>query len=711
MKPTRLLLLVLLIPCLLWSSADLRNADHAFASQFYYNAALLYKKASVQKSTSKTDKARISFQLGECYRKMRDWDEAAKNYSKCIQQKYPDDRAYLYLAQMQQMKGEYPRAITNFQEYLTRVPSDPAAQKGIESCNLAIKWLGEPTRFQVTNETQLNTKYNDFCPTWSDRKHTALVITSKRTGQTGSNIDPVSGTLYSDLFEAKISRNGQWSSPAAIPGDVNMPAANDGASCITKNGTHIFFTRCDQKKKSLITCKIYYAEKKGNAWGTPVLVDFGLDAETLDSFNFRHPAVSINEDVMVFSSDMTGSVGGEHSDLWVSTFDKRTKKWSKPVNMGSTINTNGREGFPYISDEGTLYFSSDGQPGMGGLDLFAAPKLTGTEWKWGNPENLRSPMNSPADDFGIVFDGKKQKGYLTSNREGTKGQDDIWSFYKCDLFVSGRIYDCENNVPVTDALVQLFCSDGQTLEVLTDEKGNYKFKLKDDVSYIINIVNDSAKGAKGFHYGNIAEKERGKITTVGVYECKELVFDYCCTLYRDSVDIAFPAVLYDIDQATLRPESKDSLNYLYQLLVNNPNFVIELDAHTDCRATADHNRDLAQRRAQACVDYLISKGIAKERLVAKGWGEDRPLKLPNGTVLTEKYIKSRPAKEQEALHQLNRRTVFKIIATNYVDPKAPSKGPAREVKIRKGYFDDSGEEVPDNEDGGDKPEAPAPKRN
>lgn len=698
MKPTRLLLIVLLFPCLLLATADLREADKAYASQYYYNAMLLYKKASVQKTVSKAEKARISFQIAECFRKMGDWNAACSYYEKCIRQNYPDDRSYLYLGQMQQMKGQYQQAILNFQEYQRRVPSDPAAQAGIDACQRSIEWLAQPTRYQVTNESQLNSKYNDFCPAWSDKKHSGLIFTSKRDGQTGSHVDPVSGNLYSDLFEAKMSKNGKWSSPAAIPGDVNLPYANDGASCITKNGTHIYFTRCDQKKKSFVTCKIYYAEKRGNTWGAPVLVDFGLDAATLDSFNFRHPAVSVNEDVMVFSSDMSGSMGGEHSDLWVSTFDKKTKTWSKPVNMGPSVNTTGREGFPYISDDGTLYFSSDGRPGMGGLDLYMAPRTNANEWKWNAPENMRSPINSPADDFGIVFDGKKQKGYFTSNREGTKGADDIWSFFKCDLFVEGHVRDCESNAPVENSLVEMICSNGESYGVFTDKDGKYRFKLLDDVSYVINVVNDSAKAEKGAHYLAIDQKDRVKFTTVGVSDCQTMQYDFCCKKLRDSIDIAFPAVLYDLGQATLRPESKDSLNYLYQLLIDNPNFVIELDAHTDCRGTSAANRDLAQRRAQSCVDYLISKGIAKERLVAKGWGEDRPLRLPNGTVLTEKYISTKKTeKEREALHQLNRRTVFKILRTDYVDPKAPKTGPVRQVRIKKGYFDEMGEEVPAEE--------------
>ncbi|HET6990411.1 MAG TPA: OmpA family protein, partial [Bacteroidia bacterium] len=617
------------------------------------------------------------------------WDPAKICYTKAINAKYPNDKARLYLAQMHQMKGEYQDAIDDFKIYQSLVPSDSAAAVGIKACTLALDWLNEPNRWKVTNEAQLNSKSNDFCPTFSNKKHNALVFSSKRPGQTGAKIDPISGGLYSDLFEAMIDNKGKWSTPAAIPGEVNMPFSNDGASCITKGGNHIFFTKCGQKKKKFVTCKIYYAEKQGNVWGTPVLVDFGLDAATLDSFNFRHPAVSVNEDVMVFSSDMTGTTGGNHSDLWISTFDKKTHTWGKPVNMGSKFNTDQREGFPYIAEDGSLYFSSDGLGGMGGLDIYRAEKTSATKWEWGTPENMKSPINSPADDFGICFDGKQQKGYLTSNREGTKGADDIWRFY-WEIYhplIDGKIFDCANGeVPVKNALVELVGNDGSTARTFTDEQGQYEFKLKENVNYILNVLGDSASSVKAQSYFSLPENEKGKLTTIGMTENKTFTYDFCLPPVKIE-DVTLPAVLYDLDLATLRPQSKDSLNFLYQILIDNPNFVIELDAHTDCRGSADHNRTLAQNRAQSCVDYLISKGIAKDRLIAKGFGEDKPL-VWKGVVLTEKYINSRPEKEREALHQLNRRTTFRVIRTNYVDPKAPARGPIAPINVKKGYFDD-----------------------
>lgn len=698
----------------------IRDADRAFDGQQYYNASELYKKG-MPKIKNKQEKARITYQIAECYRMMNDWKQAESWYSKAIKAKHNNDKMYLYFAEAKKINMKYDEAITAFQDYQKLVPSDPAGENGIKSSELAQKWKDNPTRYVVENMAQINSKDYDFSPTFGDKKHTSLVFTSKREGQTGSKIDPVSGTMYSDLFETKVDKNGKWSTPSTIQGDVNSALGNEGASCINKKGNNIYFTRCDQVKKKWITCKIFVAPKKGNSWGTPVMIDFGLDAAMLDSFNFRHPTVSADEQVMIFSSDMTGSIGGQHSDLWMSTYDKRAKKWGKPVNMGPTINTAGREGFPYLSETGDLYFSSDGQLGMGGLDIFKAPLTDAKTWKFGTPENLKYPMNSSGDDFGIVFDGKKEKGYLTSNREGTKGADDIWSFYLPPLVfhLAGTITDCKYgpSVAVQEATVRMVGSDGSALEVKTDKDGKYKYDLLPEVSYVVTVFSDKGHSTKADGYLNLPDKDKGKLTTVGEMVSKDFVLDFC--LVPAEQEIRFPAVLYDLNKSTLKPESKDSLNFLYQTLIDNPTIIIEISSHTDSRASDAYNMKLSQARAQACVDYLVNeKHIPKERLVAKGYGESRPLRLADGTVLTERYIKSKKTKqEQEALFDLNRRSVFKVLSWDYVDPNAPKDQNQRKIirpKVNAGAFDDSGDttgaDVEDAPvDGGKAPEpAPAP---
>ncbi|HLG02291.1 MAG TPA: OmpA family protein [Bacteroidia bacterium] len=706
----------------------IRDADRAFDSQSYYTASELYKKG-IAKINNKQEKARITFQIAESYRKMNDWKQAESWYSKAIKAKHSDDKMYLWYAEALKINQRYDDAVIAFGDYKTRVPSDPAGENGIKSSELAQKWRDNPGRWVVENVALLNSKDYDFSPTFSDKKHTSLIFTSKREGQSGSKIDPISGTMYSDLFESKIDKNGKWSTPATVAGEVNTPLGNEGASSVNKKSDKIYYTQCGQEKKAVITCKIFMSVKRGNAWDVPTLIDFGLDAAVVDSFNFRHPTVSADEQVMVFSSDMTGSLGGKRtSDLWMSLYDKKAKQWGKPTNLGSTINTEGREGFPYISENNDLYFSSDMHLGMGGLDIFKAPVTDAKNWRWGTPENLQYPLNSSGDDFGLIFDGKKERGYLTSNREGTKGADDIWSFYQPPLVfhLNGTITDCKYgpSITVQDATVRLVGSDGSALEVKTDKDGKYKYDLLAEVSYVVTVFSDGkARSTKADGYLNLPDKDKGKLTTVGEINSKDFTLDFC--LVPAETEIRFPAVLYDLDKSTLRPESKDSLNFLYQTLIDNPTIIIEIASHTDARATNKYNQVLSQARAQACVDYLVNeKKVPKERMIAKGYGEERPLRMADATVLTEKYINSKKTtEEREALHQLNRRTVFRVLSWDYVDPNAPVDQNQRKIvkpKVLSGAFDDMGdttgadvdeplhEQAPEGGEGGTPPPGETP---
>lgn len=655
---------------------NLKDADQAFEAGKYYTAIEYYKKV-LPKVKKKEEKARIHFQVAQSYRFLGDWKNAESWYTRVTKTGYPDDRATLYLAQAKLFNEKYDEALIEFQKYKAAVPDDVAAANGIKACENAQQWKEQPSRWRVENVPQINSKEFDFSPAYSDRRHNALIITSKREGQSSSKTDPNTGRMYSDMFETRVDKNGKWSVPTPVA-TVNGPY-NDGSAQLNKKTDKMYFTRCNEAKKTVTHCKIYMAERKGNGWGEPVLIDFGLESATLDSFNFRHPAVSADEMTMVFSSDMTdGNQGRQNntSDLWMSKYDKKTRKWSKPVNLGSEINTERREGFPFIRENGTLYFSSDGHAGMGGLDVFSATWDANAN-KWTKVENMKSPVNSPADDFGIIFDGLKDRGFLTSNRPGGKGQDDIWSFYyqQCTIQVETYIYDCNFNIPVKNATARCVGSDGTAVEVKTDAYGKAKIRLLPEVDYIITAITDSAQSAKGTRY--LAAADKIKISTRGAENDLNEKFEktynasICCMLPDESIKL--PAVLYELDRYVLLPESKDSLNMLYNTLISNPGIVIELGSHTDCRGSDQKNLVLSENRAKACVDYLVKeKGINPDRLRAKGFGETRPLKLADGTQLTEKYINSiKDKKEQERLHQLNRRTTFRVISWDFVDPKAP----------------------------------------
>lgn len=692
MKRVLLLVLIAIIPLGIMSfNAPLRDAEHERENGNYYAALQQYEKA-LAKKPNKADKAYILFQMAECNRVLLDWTQALKYYDRAIKAGYPDDIIYLRRADAKRYEGDYDGALQDYQEYQKRVPSDPAGKIGEESCLLATRWMQDlgtcESPWLVKNENDLNTRDHDFSPAWADKKHKGIFISSKRPGQTGLKVDPITGNLFCDLFVSTPSKLGQWSVPTSVQG-VNTGDANEGSPVLTKNGNKMYFTRCGQERKTVVTCKIYSADKSGNGWNNVNVVDFGLEAATLDSFNFRHPAVSADGQVMVFSSDLPGS---RHADLWMSTYDTKAKKWGKPVQLGSEINTDGREGFPYIHDDGTLYFASDGHAGMGGLDIFSAEKSNANSWSWKNVSNMKAPLNSSADDFGLIMASDKRSGYLTSSRKGTKGGDDIWSFMidpsVCPMTINGTILDRINYVPVENALVHITGTDGSRFDLLTDAAGKYGFKAKSNTHYSITVDGKDAHSTSAQSYFNLPADR--KIEVDAPSECP------CIHERRDSIDpiypdeIRFPAVLYEYNSDKLTETSKDSLDYLYKLLTDNPSMVIELGSHTDCRGSATYNRDLAQRRAQACVNYLVNeKGIPRERIVAKGYGEDQPFRLDANTPLTEKWINAQPKDKQEYYHCLNRRTVFRVLNYNFV-PKG-SQGTLNKPKpiIRKGFFDAS----------------------
>ncbi|MBN8702516.1 MAG: OmpA family protein [Bacteroidetes bacterium] len=677
-----------------------KEADKAYKNMEFFNAIELYKKA-YSKAKKKEEKASILFKTAECYRKIGDSKQAETWYAKAVKAKYPDPKAILYLADAKKIQQKYDEAIVEYNNYKKEVPSDTRGADGVKSCEMAQKWKDNPTRFKVDNMAMLNSKQQDFAPGFADKKGTTLYFTSTREGSTGGKTDPGLGQTYSDIFETKVDKNGKWSTPTPVAEPLNTPA-NDGSSVVAKKGNTIYFTRCEVEKNKEKRCQLFMATKKGSSWGDEKKLPF-----CVDSFAFGHPSVSADEKLILFTSDMSGGQGGR--DIWYAVYDSKAKQFGSPINLGPTINTSGDEMYPFLHEDGSLYFSSNGHIGMGGLDIFKAEKKGDNNWA--NVTNLQAPINSAGDDFSIIFEGKKERGYFASNREGGKGSDDLYSFVLPPVLytLEGVISDCASKGPLEGVTVRLVGSDGTNVEMKTDKAGYYRFSevgnaryINMNTSYVISTdalaLSTVINSAGGTGYLNSSEK--GRITTVGEKESKTFKQDFCL-VPNNPAGIKFPAVMYDLNKADLRPESKDSLNFLYQTLIDNPTLVVSLDAHTDFRGTDKSNIDLSQRRAQSCVDYLIKeKGIPAERLSAKGWGESKPICLEkdkDGKCLqyaTEQYITKqlKTKEEQEAVHQKNRRTVFRVLRWDYQDPNAPKPLPKVLPKVEGGEGEDYGDE-------------------
>jgi peptidoglycan-associated lipoprotein len=633
----------------------LKEADKFFELKEFFKAIDLYKNA-YEKEKKADKKARILFQTAECYRHINQIKEAETFYAKAIKAKYSDPISYFYLGEIKKEQKKYNEALAEFENYKKEVPSDPLVESRIKSCEIAQKWVDNPTKHKIENMALFNSKESDFAPAFGDKKRTKLIFTSTRKGASGG-VDESTGQTHSDLFETTVDKNGKWSTPTPLGAPINTEV-NEGSAVVSKKADKIIFSRVLEIKGKKERPNLYEAKKSGAAWGDPVKIPF-----CIDSINFDHPTLSSDGSTMYFDSNAEGTLG--HRDIWMTTFNKKEKSWSKPVNLGSIVNTPGNEGYPFVTEDGkTLYFSSDYHLGMGGLDLFKVA-LDKDGKPTGQVENLKSPLNSPFDDFGILIEGNKEKGYLSSNREGGKGGDDIWSFYVPVLAfnISGTVRNIEDKTPVPNCGIILKGSDGSLVQAKTDDKGGYSMVLKHEVTYEIytstdkNVVTPTAK------LGFLASDEKGNFTTVNLTESQNFIKDFELTPVKD--EIKLPLILFDLSKWDVKPQFQDSLNFLFNVLTKNPTIIIELSAHTDSRDGTENNDVLSQKRAQSCVDYLISKGIPKERMVPKGWGE-RKLKITDAVINKEKTKEGK-----EALHAINRRVVFKILSWDYIDPTKP----------------------------------------
>ena len=693
-------------------SKAVSQADQAYNKGDYFDAATLYKKAFT-KEKNKVKKAEIIFKVAESYRMTNDYNNQEVWYAKAIKANYKDPSAILFYADALKMNGKYDEAIVQYTNYQKAKPADARGGNGIETCEEAQKWKDKPSRYRLANVAAINTKYSDFGASYSNKDHRHIIFSSARQEAIGKNNDGWTGEKFQDLFEATVDKKGKWSSPKPLLEPINSNSSEGGLTLDSKF-EEMYFTRCETEKAKIGICEILYTKRKSETWEEPkpvVLVP--------DSFTAGHPSLSADMQTLYFSSDMAGGFGGK--DIWISKWDKENKKWTMPANAGEKINTDQDEMFPTVASDGTLYFSSKGHVGMGGLDIFMAKQNNGV---FEVAENLKYPINSSHDDFSFMIDDNTgDRGFLSSDREGGKGSDDIYSWLLPPLIftVSGKVQDAETKVNMEGTTIELFGSDGTSVSYKTDKTGTFKFDLKPETSYKISA---SMSDYLNKYY---------EVSTLGLEQSKDFIgdFNFALLSYENSpqriqkeIDaqvtslenqknqelkdkklndeqkkvieekyqketekikalaanrstkkaIELPEVYYDVAKWDLRPESRKALDGLIQILNENPTIVIELGSHTDSRPIPMTNDTLSQHRAESVVEYLMSKGIDKERLKAVGYGQRDPrILLKNtgsfkaGDILDDNFIdKLKNNKTKEEAHQLNRRTEFKVLRTNYI---------------------------------------------
>lgn len=652
-------ILLFLTALLLFSckSAKLSDAEEKQRIGEYFEAAAIYRKVYTKTSPQKRDlRGYIAYRMAECNRLINNTPRATSAYMNALRYDYPDSIVSLRLGQMYQKSGKYMDAIRHYNDFLLLNPESQLALNGIKGSELAPQWKQNPNRYIVKRMEKFNSRRGEFSPMLYGDKYDQLYFTSSRTPK-GANkdkdetISAITGQRNNDFFLVKQDEQGNWLAPVELEDEVNTEF-DEGTPSFSKDGNTMYYTYCAQDPEGPRTSEIYVSTRSSAKWGKGTRASIVKDSVTA----LGHPAVSPDGKYLYYVSDAVGGFGGK--DIFRSRLVGND--FGPMENLGPDINTPGDEMFPYVRNSVTLYFASNGHPGMGGLDLFKATQDSTGKW---HVENLKAPINSMGDDFGITFEGDKEKGFFSSNRNDARGYDHLYSFELpvITIFIEGIVSDVDEN-PIEDATVRIVGKDGLNEKVLAKKDGTYRVELERDIRYVMMA------SARGYLNQNFELK-------TGPEEKNET---YIVDFYLSPISkpVVIENIFYDFDKATLRPESQKALDEMIKMLNDNPNVTIELGAHTDRKGSDQYNERLAQRRAQSVVDYLIAGGIEKERLEAKGYGESVPKVinkkmaknydfLNEGDVLTEEFILTLTPEQQEIADQINRRTEFKVLRTNY----------------------------------------------
>lgn len=630
-----------------------KKGDVLFSRGEYYEAALRYKTAySMTPRKDREGRGMRAFLMGECYRHINSVAKAEGAYRNAARYDYTDTTTLFHLAAMQRMLGNYKAAADNYRLYLEKHPDDPLSIAGLASCDLAKQMKEEGSSYIVKSVPLLMSRRADYCPVLYGEKWDKLLFTSTRTEAMGDDDSPITGLKNGDFFYTQKDEKGKWKPVEALQGNVNT-AYDEGAACITPDGGTMYFTYCPTDPEYPRYAEIWSSSRSDATWSKPEKVT--ISADTLSSY--AHPAVSPDGRWLYFVSDMPGGLGGY--DIWRARLNGNSI--GAMENLGAPVNSSGNEMFPTFRPDGELYFSSDGHPGMGGLDIYRAREDTVTG-KW-TVEILPSPVNSSGDDFSMTFEGVHNRGYFSSNRKNGRGWDHIYSFEKPEVVhsVFGYVYE-QDGYELPQASVYMVGNDGTNINFGVRADGSFEQEIKPGVKYVLLATCDSFLNYKQDFYIDSSD-----VSTTD-------------TLYFPLPSVNSPVlvrnVFYEFNSAKLTDNSRQALDNLTRLLKDNPNTSIELSSHCDYRGNELYNRRLSQHRAESVVDYLIAHGIEPGRLTAVGYGKLRPKVvtrrlasvykfLHEGDTLTEKYIKRLKAAWQDTCNALNRRTEFKVLQTTY----------------------------------------------
>ena len=654
MKKTLFFFMILWLVTSCGADRNLHRGEKYLALGEYYDAANEFRQA-YQKTPGKerTKRGQIARKMAMCYDKSLQSARALAAWRNAIRYQQADTADRLAFAQTLMKNGNYREAEEQFQLVLDSLPNDKLARDGLFAARKApdIKQLG--SRYTVKRMEVFNSRRADYCPVLFGDEFDQLYFTSTRNEAQGDELSGITGTKQGDIFYSQKDDKGKWSKPEDVSGGVNT-AYDEGACCFSVDGREMYLTQCVTDPSYPRYAQIVKSNRSDAVWSKATEVK--LTGDTLSSY--AHPAISPDGEWLYFSSDMPGGKGG--LDIWRVRITPAG--YGGVENLGEPINTAGDEAFPTFRPNGDLYFSSNGHPGLGGLDIFIAKVGKDGRYHLSHPGY---PLNSQGDDFGMTFEGPYNRGFFSSNRGDARGWDHIYSFVNPEIMqtVKGWVYEMDG-YELPAAQVYVVGDDGTNEKMSVHSDGSFTKVLDPGVSYLFLAT------CKGY----LNHQEQVK-ALVNPKESRDTTLQFA--LANISAPTLIDNIFYDFDKATLRDSSKTALDKLVALLKENPHVTIELSAHCDYKGSAEYNKRLSQRRAEAVVAYLIAHGIAAGRLTPVGYGKERPKKikkkltekykwLKEGNVLTEDFIKAlKDKKKEEICNQLNRRTEFSVLRTTY----------------------------------------------
>lgn len=632
------------------NSPSIKIANEQYLRGEYFKAAKTYRALYNKLPNSEKEKrGLIAARLGDSHRHLSQTSKALVAYQNALRAGNPDSTLIFRCATMLHAERRYEDALKYYTSYLEKDTDNMLARSGAEGCKNALsESSNRPSRYIVKPANIFNSSRADFSPIFFDKEYSTLYFTSSSEKATGKEISNITGTKPSDIFISKKNERGEWQRPEPIEGEINS-VADEGVCTFSPDGRTIYFTYSKPLPNSDSTTEIYTSTRNDATWSKPQ--KFAISNDTISIF--AHPAVSPDGTYLYFVSDMPGGFGGK--DIWRINLKSPRESLE---NLGGEINTAADEVFPTVRDDSTIYFASNGHPGFGGLDIFKAVKRENNRKQIWHVYNMGQPINSNADDFGITF-GKGESGYFSSNRRDSRGFDNIYYFELPELKISifGKVLDIDDE-PVSGAIIRIVGSDGSNLKEVARNDGTFNFRLKHGIEYVMKA------GKEGY----LNQKQEFKTSSEEEDAEYEVNFHLTSTTKPQTID----NILYDFDQASLRPESSAPLDSLISLLNQNPEANVELRAHTDRIGDEAYNLDLSQRRAKSVADYLTKGGIDKNRLSSTGYGKKLPMKVTKklnrlypqfeiGQLLDELFIENLPEEDRIIADQINRRTEIQVI--------------------------------------------------